>query len=201
MSTRYTRTEKDRAQQLLVDHSPAEVHEQTGIPVRTLQRWKAQSREQRAASLLAQIETLHAQLAANAVQLAQAIDAAADGAPLNQLSSALGTVIDRYLKIDEHLQTAVGRSGEHIVRIEYQDPDGTIHDTPLWARNHSDRAVSSPGGGVWPPVWQDFNRSDRDNGSGLARSDDVVAGPHLYDDESGLAGSENGSTQPASIGD
>jgi len=192
MSKRYTRAEKDCALDLLVDHPLKTVSEMTGVPVPTLRNWQTQHREQRVERLLERIETLHEQLAVNAVQIARALEPKIADAPLNQLSSALGAVIDRYLKIDDYLAETLGRSGEHVVRIEYQYPDGTIHDAPPWAEDDSTGEVPASGGGVWPPLREDDAGHDHDHRGGPGRGDDLVAGPHVYDGGSGVAGPQNG---------
>jgi len=191
MSKRYTRAEKDRALHLLVDHPCKTVSEMTGVPMPTLRRWQTQHREQRLQRLLDRIERLHEQLSTNALHLARILDGKIDDAPLNQVSSALGVVIDRYLKIDDYLAEATNTHGEHVVRIEYQYPDGTIHKTPPWATDDTDISVPASGGGVWPPVREDDHRRDHHHRSGPERSNDMVAGPHLYDGEPGVARSQN----------
>ena len=191
MSKRYTQEEKAHALDLMVDQEAAQVSETTGIPVVTLRRWKQQHDEQRFARLLAQLEDLHEKLVHNAVQLARRMAEVMDDAPLNQLSSALGVVIDRYLKVDEHLSETVKRTGEQIVRFEYRHPDGSIHESPPWAEEDHEHEDALSGGGVWPAVREDGAGHDNNP----RESDDgrpyMVASPYVYDGESGMEGDED----------
>lgn len=42
-----------------------------------------------------------------------------------------------------------------VIRIEYIDPDGSIHQTPPWAREDSEGEGEVQGGRVRTPVWED----------------------------------------------
>lgn len=190
MSRRYTNEERHNAMKIL-DANDGDIlatSEQTGIPVRTLRDWSVRHREERAQRLLETIRRLHEQLAENAMNLAAAIDNAVDGAPLNQLSTALGTVIDRYLKVDEHLAQITQQNGEQVFRIEYVYPDGTVHNSPLWAND--DYAVESTlsRGGVRTPLWENGSGENGHRGYGdVAEREMLVARPDVHDGEPGVA--------------
>jgi hypothetical protein len=71
-------------------------------------------------------------LSLTAVKLMESLDEdTINAAPLNQRAAALGIVLDRLMKLH---QTAEKSSEEEVLRIEYRDPDGSIHSTPYWAR-------------------------------------------------------------------
>lgn len=78
-----------------------------------------------------QLARLRAQLIAAAEALAATLPDAIADAPLNQRATALNGLIDRILK----LAAQEPPSGDRVIRIEYEDPDGSIHDTPPWARD------------------------------------------------------------------
>lgn len=190
MSRRYTNEERHNALKSL-DANDGDIlatSEQTGIPPSTLRDWAARHREERAQRLLETIRRLHEQLAENAVNLAAAIDGAIDGAPLNQLSTALGTVIDRYLKVDEHLAQITQQNGEQVFRFEYVYPDGSVHNAPPWANDDYDIEGTLPRGGVRTPLWENGGGEThhRANGGGTG-GEMLVARPDVYDGEPGVA--------------
>ncbi len=163
-----------------------------GVSDATLRTWKRQQLElmrQHSAHLQQQDALLRADLqqrmTQRALDLVEAIDAERiDGAPLNQLASALGVLVDRMLKLDTDEEA---HDHDAIIRIEYRYPDGTLHDAPPWAA--PDPAASGPlqGGGLRAPLRQDGdgqNRGDRDR---AAWRSGVVAGADLSDGGSGLA--------------
>ncbi len=137
---------------------------------------------------LSPVEQLHQQLEQDALQLAQAIEAAIDGAPLNQLATALGTVVDRYLKLDEYLQSKQSQESEQVIRIEYQYPDGTIHSTPPWANDDYEIPGAIQSDRLRQTLRQDGIRQDDGYVNGATRQDVLVAGTDVSDGESGMAG-------------
>lgn len=166
------------------------VSQRTGVKVATLRRWWQQYQAERGERIAQRLGQLHEQLADDALQLAQAITGRVEDAPLNQLATALGTVLDRFLKLEEHL----GDSGEEqVIRIEYQYPDGSLHDRPLWAAGDLADADALPGGGLRAALREDRDGQTGDYRNGAARRDDLVAGPDLHDGGAGLAGFEDDS--------
>jgi hypothetical protein len=79
-------------------------------------------------------------------------------APLNQRTAALGTVIDRLLKLSAAAESSTDE--EQVIRFEYEYPDGTIHSAPYWARNNPERQRALSRGRVWSPVREDGDRED-----------------------------------------
>ena len=167
---------------------------ETGIRVPTLKKWAQSQRAQQMERLHENVQDLHLQLARNALHLAQAIDGAIDGAPLNQLATALGTVIDRFLKIEEHLSQLDDQTSEQVIRVEYKDPDGSIHNTPLWARGDPDQPTAIQGRGVRQALWQDGDWEDDRRAGSPEREGLLVARPDLSNGDASLARSEDLST-------
>jgi len=194
---RYTDDQKATALKQLRTQTIAAVSEDTDIPADTLRRWQRDHHANRAATREAQLFNLQDQLAENAQQLAQAIDAQIDSAPLNQLATALNAVIDRYLKLDEHLHTA---PTERVVRIEYQDAHGNIHKTPPWAKADPTADAPVQGGGLWTALWQDGDGQNPADTSGAQGRDDVVARADIWHGEPGVARPED-DAQPHQRGD
>ena len=127
MSHRYTAEQKQQALDVLEScgEDTALASAQTGIPAATLRRWVNQERKNRRARAQKQIERAHIQLADDAFRLSAAIGETIEGAPLNQLATALNAVIDRYLKLDEHLATCVHRPARHgnVMRVRVRNKD------------------------------------------------------------------------------
>lgn len=73
-------------------------------------------------------------LTVKALELIEAIDSdRIEAAPLNQITSALATVLDRLMKLQALLYE--NQPKEEVIRIEYHNPDGTISETPPWAED------------------------------------------------------------------
>ena len=88
--------------------------------------------------------------------LALAIRDSTGSAPLNQLATAFGLMIDRLLRLDALAVLAAqapAPGDEQVIRIEYGDPDGSVHLSPPWARG--DPAFEAPivPGQVRSPFW------------------------------------------------
>ena len=192
MTRRYTTQEKQAALRTL-DSCGGDFNQaaaQTGIPARTLRKWQAQWREQRAGRLLGKIERLHEQLVDDAGQIAQAVEQAIEGAPLNQLASALGVVIDRTLKVHEHLGELRKSEGEEVTRIEYYY-DGEVHEAPPWADPDFEGVGPVHGGGLRETLRENGNREVYYPRESDQWGKMLVAGADLPDGEPGLAGFED----------
>lgn len=48
--------------------------------------------------------------------------------------NALSRLLDRVIKLEQLVND--DPTCEKVIRIEYKDPDGSIHSTPMWNRNH-----------------------------------------------------------------
>ena len=118
--------------------------------------------------LAAQDQRLHQALLDTAFALTAAIRETTDSAPLNQLSAALGLVIDRLLRLESAHPTATTAT-EEVIQIAYLYPDGSEHSSPPWAEG--DPAFEAPiqRGRVRSPFWEDGDSEDDDSGDGPAR--------------------------------
>lgn len=116
-------------------------------------------------SAIAQDQHLRQSLRETAAVLVAAIRASAEGAPLNQLSASLGLVVDRMLILEALNHRDPESAGQGVIRIEYLDPDGSLHASPPWARG--DPAFESPitPGRLQSPFWgnQDSQTDDAED--------------------------------------
>ena len=137
---RYTPQQRaDALRQLRAnDNNINAVSEKTGIHVKTLRKWRYQHESERAERLLTRLQQLEEDLIENTLQIVESLNDVIENAPLNQRTSAIGTLVDRYLKVNEHLREIADNqteeNDEKVIRIEYVDPDGSTHDTPYWTR-------------------------------------------------------------------
>jgi hypothetical protein len=192
---------KIEALERLQHEDVTQVSKALDIPETTLKRWQQQHHERRAERLIEKIETLHEQLADDALQLAATMVRLIDDAPLNQVSSALGVVIDRFLKVEDYLKQTVEQHEEKVIRFEYKYPDGSIHGTPPWATDDPERDGAVSGGGVRSSLRQDGDGQDSVGGAGAARRANLVASAYVHDGEPGLARSESGAASGYGSGD
>jgi hypothetical protein len=136
---------------------------------------------------MAQVQT---RLAEKSLLLVEAIDAEhVAKAPLNQLASTLGVLIDRYLKLtDDHADMPA----EQVIRFEYVYPEGTVASTPPWSADDSEQSGAVSGGGVRTTLRQDRTRQVSLARQGIrSGAANMVARPHLSDGESSVAGLED----------
>lgn len=97
-------------------------------------------------------------LTESATRLMESLDdAAIADAPLNQRAAALGIVLDRLMKLHQVAEKSRPPQEEEVIRIEYKDPDGSIHSTPYWARedHESDTANALHGSSLWEAFRKD----------------------------------------------
>ncbi|NWG15492.1 MAG: transposase [Chloroflexi bacterium] len=136
---RYTAAEKQAALARLRENSGNVriTSAETGINPRTLRAWA--QRQQSAPAPPPESEPVEARLRDllmdNILRLADSLEATIDDAPLNQRASALAQLIDRLLKLADKLPD---EQRDHVLRMEYVDPDGSVHATPPWARERSE---------------------------------------------------------------
>ncbi len=129
---------------------------QTGVPRRTLFRWKTQRDlvpQMPPLPVLPQVPSLIDEKEGEAVEdlqetlsdlqrdllkqirhLIKTMRPSIDSAPLNQRVVAFSMLVDRFLMLQHHLAQS-SPSEEQIIRFEFMDPDGSIHDTPQWSRD------------------------------------------------------------------
>ena len=133
-------------------------------------------------------------MADKALDLVQAINEEAIAkAPLNQIASTLGVLVDRYLKLGDAVPED---DTEKVVRFEYFY-DGSTHLAPPWANPDYRGPQTLQGGRVRSPLRQDDAGADYTNGKSDSSWDaDLVAGPDLSDGGTGLARFEDELDEP-----
>ncbi|MGJ3237364.1 MAG: hypothetical protein ACFE0Q_01530 [Anaerolineae bacterium] len=192
--TTYTLTRKMQTLWLLREHSLAEASAISGIPTSTIRDWHKQADSIRQAHYtqlheegLHRVLVAQNRMADKIIELVGAIDADRIGsAPLNQLASTLGVLVDRFLRI--HDAKDLQQTDNNTYRIEYYDArTDQVSDTPPWATDDSVDESALHRSYLWQTLWQDrTGEADRDR-DGLAGEADLVAGTDLSDGESGLA--------------
>ena len=139
MPRRYTDKEKRKALDCLrdCDGNFRQTSQATGIPLRTLQGWAQRERDaaDRADTEQAMVR-MRQRLVENVLLLADSLEAKIDDAPLNQHASALGQLVDRLIKLADKLPQS--NPDDDVIRIEFVDADGSVHQTPYWSRDDSD---------------------------------------------------------------
>ena len=73
-----------------------------------------------------------------ATRLSASLGEAIEDAPLGQRATALNQLLDKVLKVLALAQGNVAAQEEVRVRVEFQDADGSLHETPFWARADSE---------------------------------------------------------------
>ncbi|MDE2951288.1 MAG: hypothetical protein OXT68_11035 [Chloroflexota bacterium] len=114
-------------------------------------------------------------------------------APLNQLTSALGTLVNHALKLEEAIEEIDEQEEEKekVIRFEYFY-DGAVQEVPPWtgASEGFDRSLQSSG--VWEALGQDRAWQDDTAAPGaMGEEAYLVAGADSSDGEPGLAGLES----------
>jgi len=95
-------------------------------------------------------ERIAAALRQAALALAEAIPGKVEAAPLNQVSSALSTVLDEL----RQLESPHDANQEQVIRWEFVY-DGAVRDAPPWAANGYGAPGPFPGAGVRSALGQD----------------------------------------------
>lgn len=173
------------------------------IPEGTLRGWqggeddlrgKFRQRQQR------QRDRLTVELQLGMLERAQAILRQLDEetlakAPLNQLASALGALVNQALKLEEAIDE-IDEQKEKVVRFEYYY-DGAVQAVPPWAGASAgfDRSLQSSG--LREALGQDRARQDDPAApSAEGRTAYLVAGADVFDGQPGLARFER---EPAAL--
>jgi hypothetical protein len=195
MARIYSLQEKITALDQIAVESRTTVSARLDIPISRLRWWErdapllrqqyAEEQQLRAASCIAQAQI---SLAEASVRLVKALDEDRIAkAPLNQIASALGVVVDRYLKLTGDTPPA-----EQVIRFEYITPNGDTAQSPPWTDEHSQVNGALPRRGVWTAVRQDGTGEAGTDRQGLrAWGGNMVARTHVPHGESGMAGFED----------
>ena len=164
------------------------------IPDRTLRGWQQEEDELRRAYDKRQRvrhERMIAEIYTRMLERGQAILARMDEsrlekAPLNQLATALNSLVNNALKLEEEME-AIHEPTEKVVRFEHFY-DGSLHETPPWAGASEgfDRTLQDTG--VWEALGQDPPGRGNHAVNG-AKADEtlLVAGADANDDDAGMA--------------
>jgi hypothetical protein len=199
MARIYSLQEKIEALDQIGNERLIDVSLRLNISVTNLSRWRREAdvlrrqfveeQKQRAAACITQAQIA---LAEASVRLVQALDEERIAkAPINQIATALGVVVDRYLKLTGETPPA-----EQVIRFEYITANGDIAHAPPWADAHSQVHSAIPRRGMWAAVRQDGTGEDGSDRQSLrAWGDDMVAGSHLPHGESGVAGFEDNDSE------
>lgn len=107
-----------------------------------------------AAKVTEALRQLQRELLRLALQLIDGIEESVPEAPLNQRVTMLKALIDGVLKLEARMPKEEDEEGG-VVRIVYQDPDGSVHQSPPWTRRDSQRNREVSGSGVWSALRQD----------------------------------------------
>lgn len=197
MAKAYTLTQKIEALRLLDEmHSDMdEVSRELDIPKRRLSHWCRQREEiqreytrflqDEATQMMAQVQY---QAAEKALALINAIDEdRISKAPLNQLASAVGALVDRYLKLDDEIEVTENQQ-EKVIRIEYYDATtGQISETPPWAEADSEQSGEVQGGRLREALRQNGNGENHFEREGAKWDENVVVGSDVSDGKPSLA--------------
>jgi len=174
------------------------------IPAGSLRNWLREEAELRGRyeeRCYQEQQRMKAELRHGLLERSQAILAQMDGdtlakAPLNQLASALGSLMNYAMKLEEPQEGRVDAE-EQVIRFEYVYDD-QVQGSPPWSSGGEAAPGALQGRRLWPPLGQDRAGEDADCGAGfaggaarlVARADDAYGEP-------GLAGPEEQRPQPA----
>lgn len=113
-------------------------------------------------------------------------------APLNQIIGAIGTLVDRFIRI--HDAKAIERTthnNRHI--IEYYDATtGKTSETPPWTEDDSIDQSALHDSYLWQTLWENRIGEAGHNGTGSEGQNGVVARTHVSDGSTSLARPESG---------
>lgn len=139
MRRHYSEEEKWKALDCLRENGGncRQTSQATGVPLRTLQRWTRREQDAADEAYTAwALARMRQRLVDNVLRLADSLEAKIDDAPLNQHASALAQLVDRLIKLADKLPQS--NPDDDVIRIEFVDADGSVHQTPPWSRDDSD---------------------------------------------------------------
>ncbi|MGB1286342.1 MAG: hypothetical protein ACPG7F_07415 [Aggregatilineales bacterium] len=183
---KYTLSEKYNAL-CLMDTQPIDlVSLRTEVPVSTLQVWRRNQQRIRRNHAEDSIIKARQAMADKILRLVSELDDERIAkAPLNQLSAALGVLVDRYLKLES--EDSLPEQEERAIRIEYVYPDGQIHDTPPLAAADLAFFSALQSGRLRETLRQDNPGTDGSTDTGGQRTENLVAGADVSDSERCMA--------------
>lgn len=179
---------------LLRDHTLADASKKSKVSISTIQKWQ-EDYEQIHDDFHRYLddESVHKlMLAQNNIAnkitllLESMTEEKVASAPLNQLSSALGVLVDRFLRIQDAKD--IEKDTDNTFRVEYQDATtGEVSYAPPWAEDDSTEGETLHNSFMWQTLRENRTRQASDNGNGTERHADLVARTYVSDGESSLA--------------
>lgn len=190
----YSPTAKMETLWKLRDNSVAEVSKETGISESEISKWQANYEQIHAEfyrylddEAVYKLMTAQNKMADKIINLIESMsEEKIASAPLNQLSSALGVLVDRFLRIQD--VKAIEKDTDNTFRVEYYDATtGKVSDTPSWADDDSENSETLHNSFLWETLRENRTRQASHNGNGTERDADMVARTYISDGESSLA--------------
>lgn len=199
MTRRYSLITKINALNEIDEHDGdlARVGELLEIPKRTLHRWlvdEADLRRSYRERQKRQRDRLTLDLQCEMLERGKSILARMDAdslsnAPLNQLATALGSLVNHSLKLDEVIEET-DEAEEKVIRHEFYY-DGQVQDSPPWAEDSDEASGALQGGRLRAALGQDrVGQNGASAQFGKGQETRLVAGPDLPDGGADLEGSE-----------
>lgn len=206
MARRYTLDTKIHALNQLDKHSNdmQRIADELSIPVSTLQKWRTKAsklrskyrrRNKRLATHL-KSDLQVAMLDKSMAILQRMDDDTLDNAPLNQLASALGALVNHAMKLEEALEEDDEQEEqEQVIRFEFVS-DGRVTETPPWTEDSPEESGEVQDSSVRETVGEDTTGENQPNDrSRVSRDAWLVASPDLPDVEPSLARFEDGRSE------
>jgi len=196
MARRYTLDTQIHALNLLDTHEGdlVLVSQELNIPAVILNTWckkEADIRRDYRQKLQRQFVRLKAEIQVQMLERGMKIMACMDDdtlekSPLNQLATALGSLVNHALKLDEASEDTDEQTEEKVIRFEYYY-DGKVQDAPPWAGASEGLPRKVQSGGVRKTMGENGTRENGDHGERNRTSDAwLVARADLPDVESPL---------------
>ena len=182
-----------------LDGNFAAFRKSSDIPYSTIQRWRRkeeQLRRQHRQRRARERDRLFVDLQLNMLKrgkkaLERMDEKMLENAPLNQLATALGSLISHALKLSDVIEETHGEK-ELVIRFEY-DYDGEIHETPPWSEGGDREPSALQGDRLREAMGEDhFGQNGATALSAGEEETRLVAGADVRDGEPGLAGLESG---------
>lgn len=197
---RYSIIDKMKTVWLLRDQTITGASKTSGVPESTIRYW-----QQNYDSITAEYykylhdEGVHKVLVAQnrlADKIGDVVNAMTkdkmQNAPLNQLASTAGILIDRFLRIHDAKEIEESDKENRYI-IEYYDANtGKITRTPRWTEDDSIDESALHDSYLWQTLWENRTGEAGDTGNGSEGQDGLVARTHISNGSAGLARPEDG---------
>lgn len=193
----YSLSYKMRTLFLLRDMSLEKASATSGVPLSTLRSWKQnEATIKRDYYLYLHDEAVHKllvvqnRMADKAVAVLEAMDKTRiANAPLNQLASTLGILLDRILKVNDGKEI---ETPDTPVRFEYFDSTtGQTSETPPWTEDDFEQGGSFYSRFLRQTLREDGTSEAPHHGDSMAWGADMVDSPDILDGEPSLARPED----------